>query len=187
LNVNDFHRSDGDNSGLIEDKKLINDFIMEIKEFRYISWDEKLEMVKTYIDENNCRPSKHSNDKNIKSLGQWISHQIKNSKERKYIMSDDTIYKKWNEFINDPLYKEYFLSNEEEWYDSLNMVKTYISENNKRPSTHSNDKNIKQLGQWISDQIKNSKERKKIMKNDSIYNKWNEFINEPLYKEYFNK
>ena len=43
-------------------------------------------------------------------------------------------------------YKEYFIDNEEAWYEKLQAVKTYIDEHKKRPSHHNKDKNIKVLG-----------------------------------------
>jgi hypothetical protein len=45
------------------------------------------------------------------------------------------------------------------------------------------DINIKQLGIWISNQKQNYK--KHIMKNKEIYGAYTVFINDPLYKKYF--
>ena len=98
-------------------------------------------------------------------------------------MVNELIYNKWTEFINDDNYKKYFLSNEDVWILNLVNVKKYIDENGKRPSDSDKNKDIKQLGQWISNQITNYKSRKHIMKNDLIYNKWLEFMNK--YKCYF--
>ena len=42
----------------------------------------------------------------------WISTQQKNYKKKQYIMSREDIKMKWEEFIGDPKYKKYFLSNE---------------------------------------------------------------------------
>ena len=41
------------------------------------------------------------------------------------------------------------------------------------------------LGEWISTQKKNYKTLSGIMKNTNIYVKWNEFINDSIYKKYF--
>ena len=46
-------------------------------------------------------------------------------------------------------YKEYFIDNEEVWYDKLQAVKTYMNEHKKRPSNHNKDKSIKSLGKWL--------------------------------------
>ena len=94
-------------------------------------------------------------------------------------MKNEDIYNKWSEFIDE--YKEYFLSNREIWYNTLNKVKSYIDDNKKLPS----DKDIiyKRLTVWIRMQVSNFKSKKCIMKEEEIYNKWKEFIYE--YKEYF--
>ena len=70
----------------------------------------KLERVKSYIDTNNKRPSKHDKDDNIKQLGNWISAQVHNYKNKKKIMSEEGTYNKWTEFINDKRYISYFQS-----------------------------------------------------------------------------
>ena len=38
---------------------------------------------------------------------------------------------------------------------------------------------------WIVTQQKNYKNKEKIMKNKEIYDKWTEFVNNPLYLKYF--
>ena len=71
-------------------------------------WNEKLEKVKKYIDENKNRPSAADKDKEIKTLGTWISTQQKNYKTKTNIMSSEEIYNQWTSFMNDDKYKEYF-------------------------------------------------------------------------------
>ena len=180
LNINGHHGISED-KGLIDDKKLIGDYTMGIKEFKDISWDDKLDMVKQYIDENNCRPSSSSKDNNTRQLAIWVSHQIKNYKHKKEIMKNKYYFDKWTDFLNK--YKEYFLSNEEKWINNIEKVKSYISKNNKVPSQYDEDNNIKQLGAWVTQQKIKYNKRKGIMVNDIYYNKWTNFINE--YKEYF--
>ena len=102
-------------------------------------------------------------------------------------MKNEIIYNKWTEFINDGKYKIYFQSNEELWYESFNKVKDYIIVNEKRPSEINKDNEIKKLGKWISHQVTNYKTKKEIMKNEIIYNKWTDFINDDKYKQYFKK
>jgi hypothetical protein len=65
-----------------------------------------LERVTQYIENNDkC--------KDIQQLGNWIMTQLKNYKKKKEIMSNEEIYNKWTEFINDKKYISYFQSNEE--------------------------------------------------------------------------
>jgi superfamily II DNA or RNA helicase len=55
------------------DKKLIEKYILGIKEFKQYTWNEKLELVKKYINENKCRP----------------------------LMKDNNIKNKWKQFIDE--------------------------------------------------------------------------------------
>ena len=159
------------------DKKVIEKFVLGIKEFKLISWDEKLNIVKKYIDENNKKPLINDN----KTIYEWIITQMMNYKKKQNIMKNDDIYNKWNEFINHEKYKKYFMSNEEEWINNLENIKKYIHENNKKLTLRYN----KKMYNWIGTQKKIYKKKENIMKNEEIYNKWIEFINDEKYKEYF--
>ena len=164
-----------------KDKKLIEKYILGIKEFKQYTWNDKFKQVKKYIDENKCRPSNASKDNNIKQLGKWISTQQTYYNKNEYIMKDTNIKLKWDQFIDK--YKDYFLSNEEIWYNNLEKVKKYIDKYNFRPAEKSKDNNIKQLGKWICTQKTNYKKNENIMKNNNIRIKWEQFIDE--YNEYF--
>jgi hypothetical protein len=149
------------------------------------TWNETLNQVKHYINNNNKRPNKHDKDIKIKQLGCWITAQSKNYNNKTQIMSNEEIYNKWTEFINDNKYKIYFISNEEAWIDKLNEVKKYIDINDKKPNLNDTITEIKSLGKWISTQVQNHKVKKEIMKNEEIYNKWTQFTNDYKYKKYF--
>lgn len=41
------------------------------------------------------------------------------------------------------------------------------------------------MGFWTSRQIINYRKKEGIFKNNEFYIKWEEFINDPLYKKYF--
>jgi hypothetical protein len=110
---------------------------------------------------------------------------VTNYKNKKQIMSDEEIYNKWTEFINDIRYITYFQSNEELWIKRLDDVKHYIDSHNKRPSDSDKNSDIKQLGSWICTQQTNYKKKKKIMSEEGIYNRWTEFINDKRYITYF--
>ena len=171
-------------------KKLWEEFINNNKYKKYFesneeSWKTKLNQVKEYIDENNKRPSAGNKDKEIKVLGTWIGTQQNNYEKNEYVMKDVNIRKLWEEFVNDDKYKKYFKSNEEIWKTKLNQVKQYIDENNKRPSTHDKDIEIKTLATWISTQQNNYEKNEQIMKDENIRKLWEEFINDNKYKKYF--
>ncbi len=149
------------------------------------NWKLKFNKVKSYIDINNKRPSSSDKNKQIQSLGHWISTQTDNYKTRKEIMSNKEIYKIWTDFINSDKYKTYFISNEDNWKLKLDEIKKYIDINNKRPSSEDKDKNIKKIGIWILTQTKNYNTREEIMSNEEIYKIWTDFINSDKYKTYF--
>jgi len=180
---------EGDKEGSKVDNKLVEKYIMGVKEFRCISWDKKLDEFKKYIDENKKIPSILNKSKNIAYLGRWGNTQKRNYKLKEQIMKNSEIYDKYTEFINNEKYNKYFtikkLSDEELWLDKLNKVKKYIDENNKKPSTVDNNITIKLLGGWISNQNNNYKHKDNIMKNEKIYNIWTEFLNSYEYKKYF--
>jgi hypothetical protein len=77
------------------------------------------------------------------------------------------------------------MSNEKEWYNNLEQIKQYIDKNYQRPSARNKNKKIKQMGSWISTQQKNYKKKTYIMKNQAIYDKWTEFINDDKYRKFF--
>ena len=176
---------DSKKDGITIDVKLVEKFVMGIKEFRAISWDEKLEWVKRYIDENGKLPSNSDNNKKIKSYAVWLSDQKKKYKKKIEIMKNNNIRKLWEDFINDDKYIKYFLLAEDEWINIFNKITKYIDDNNKRPSAVDKNKIIKSYGIWISTQIRNFKNKEKIMNNKKIYNIWFEFINDSKYKTYF--
>jgi superfamily II DNA/RNA helicase len=149
-------------------------------------WYHKLEMVKKFIDENNKRPTSYKiKNKYEKILGKWLSNQVRNSKEREYIMKNNIIYIKWLDFINNEQYKKYFMNKIDKWYYNLSKLIEFIDNNNRRPTDHSLNKDEKYLGRWIQAQIMNSKQRIKNMKDNEIYNIFINFINGNIYKEYF--
>jgi hypothetical protein len=149
------------------------------------NWNYKLEQVKIYIDENEKKPSYSDKNDKVKKLSKWLSHQVTNYKKNQRIMKNENIRNKWYEFINDEKYKKYFISNEDNWNYKLEQVKTYIDENEKRPSSSNKNEQIKILGSWLDTQVTNYKKNKKIMKDEKIRNKWFHFINHEKYRQYF--
>jgi len=145
-------------------------------------WEKILNDVKKYIDKHNKRPSCHDKNQEIKKLGKWISHQQENYKNKSKIMKNKEIINKWKKFIEE--YAKYFMTNEELWEKILKEVKKYIDKNNKRPSKHDKNQEIKKLGCWINTQQKNYKKKSQIMSNKEIRKKWDIFVEE--YVKYFN-
>lgn len=144
-------------------------------------WNVNLNKVKKYIEENHKKPSCCDKNKEIKTLGKWLSTQKTKYEKKTEIMKNNHIKKLYEEFLDE--YHEYFMSSEEKWNVNLNKVKQYINNNHKKPSPCSNNKEIKMLGNWLSTQRINYSKNIKIMKDDDIRKKYKEFLDE--YHDYF--
>ena len=79
-------------------EKFINEYEEFFKSNEEI-WQDNLNKVIEYIKKNNKLPSTEDKNKEIKSLGHWLSHQKQNYKNNKEIMKNEDIRKKWEEFI----------------------------------------------------------------------------------------
>jgi superfamily II DNA or RNA helicase len=165
--------------------EMIYDSFGELLNGREI-WMKRLTEVKNYIDLHKKRPSKRDSDNNIKTLGYWITTQVKNYNSKEYNMKNTDIIKEWEQFTTDPLYKNYFLDNYTEWKNNLEAVKKYIITHKKRPSKKNTDLEIMKLGNWIGTQIKNynNKEHNMKNKNSDFVKEWEKFVKVPLYKNH---
>jgi hypothetical protein len=141
------------------------------------------EKLKTYIDETNNISS------GDRQLTQWIKSQKRDFITKKNGMGNDEIYSIWKQFITNDKYKKLFINNIDkqliQWEEKLYNLKKYIDENNERPSNSSKDIKIKQLAEWINGNQKNYKTKINNMRNEKIYNLWNEFINDEKYNIFF--
>jgi superfamily II DNA or RNA helicase len=158
----------------IDRYKKFSEFLEEFKEYFRTTeeiWYSKLEELKKYIDENKKRPNAMKTQ-----IGRWLVRQIKNYKRKNDILKHPKIYACFTQFLQD--YNEYFIPNEEMWYNNLEEVKKYIDENNQRPNS-----NNTQLGKWLSCQLKNYKKKLQIMKQQEIYVCFTQFLQD--YSEYF--
>jgi superfamily II DNA/RNA helicase len=91
-----------------ERRKQWDEFVEQYK--RYIMtkeeiWQENLNSVKQFLNNNKRRPNSKSKKKHERSLGEWLIDRTCNYKKQKEGMKDPERRKKWEEFIND--YKEY--------------------------------------------------------------------------------
>lgn len=171
-----------DNEIRTEWKKFIEAYTDFFKSSENI-WKETLKKVKEYIDKNNKKPTNNNKDEKIKKIGLWIITQKINYSKKQKIMRNDMIRDKWEKFINE--YCDYFKSKEEIWHETLEKIKKYIDENNKKPSRTDKNKEIKKWGTFIQTQKTNYSKKRYIMKNDEIRKKWEKFIDD--YEEYFKK
>ena len=185
INESNFFGKEKDDS-IKEDLKLIEKYILEIKEFRILSWENKLEEVKKYIDENNKRPCAKNNNIKVRRCGEWVSNQLKYYNKNEHIMKNNkNIRKLWEDFINHEKYNKYFSSNESEWILKLEEIKKYIDENNRKPSSKDKNDKVKSYGLWLCRQNNNYKNNDRTIKVDNIRKLWEDFINDDKYKKYF--
>ena len=121
-------------------------------------WIQTLNEIKVYIDENDKRPSAEDKDLYVKYLGQWLAKQLTLYKKEKQGVWNNTECKKLFEaFLKE--YGKYFLTDEEKWIQTLNEIKVYIEENDKRPTEREKDPRVKFLGTWLNSQISSYKKR----------------------------
>ena len=170
-----YHSKEDKDIELVEnDKVLLSNCIVGVKEFRVMSWEEKLEMVEEYINENGKLPL--STDKNVmvKQLRNWISHQNKNYKKQEFNMKNKQICIKWEKFIEE--YSEFFLSKEEIWQNRFNIIIQYIEDNSILPSRSSTNIEVKNMAEWIQHQKQYYKNKSSIFENQDIRLIWEQFV-----------
>ena len=169
------------------EKIMFEEFITDEKYKHFFitvesKWLCSLNKTKHYIDTYNKRPT----ITNAKEIGHWVFKQHTDYLKKKNTMKNEDIYNQWTEFINDPKYIFYFKSNDEKyWNDTFNSLIQYINKYDKIPNSTDEDIIIKQLHEWIDIQLIAYKKKTRMMKNEIIYNKWNEFICNKKYKKYF--
>jgi hypothetical protein len=187
-----------ENKGKIINEEITNiwlEFLNHDKYKKYFSdkktgWYDTLNEVIDYINEHKKKPTrsvkKYEQTKINNLIASWTETQIKNAKTRNQLMEDDEIYNAWLIFYNE--YEEYFIDDsEKEWNIKFELVKQYKSINNKLPSHHDKDDNIRSFGHWIQTQKDNYKKymteiddsmskKKNIMHYENICNKWKKFI-----------
>ncbi len=179
----DFYNNKDDKElQLIENNKvLLSNYIIGIKEFRIISWEEKLTMIEEYIREYGRLPTTHNKNKNIASLSNWISTQRQNYKKNKEIMKNKNIKNMWEQFVK--RHYKLFRTNEEKWLDYLKELEEYIKIHNQLPNHTNKDDNISLLAKWTTTQKRNYVDKNQIMNNDEIRKLWEEIVNK--YQEVF--
>jgi len=142
-------------------------------------WITNFNNLAQYMYENKKRPTKIGE---TKILNEWLITQMTNYNNKKKRMKNSKTYDVWTAFINDPIFKIYFMSDEEKWKINFDKLIQHLNENNKRPCKEGKNKI---LYQWLSDQIKKYNKKKEIMSNQLIYDKWTAFITDPKYEMYF--
>lgn len=145
-------------------------------------WAGNFDALTTFIDQNKRRPSKKAKDKNEKFLGIWLSWQLAGYKNYDHGMQDSARRELWNTFQEK--YFEYFMSPEEKWISKLKLLKIFINQNQRRPSSISKkDTNEKILGIWLTAQLTKHNKYKERMKCPALHALWKQFMED--YSDYF--
>ena len=174
---------------IMKDDKIYKEFTNfkndeKYKEYLFTNeelWQLNLEKLKEFLNEYKRKPL--NKNKNEKVISYWLYTQVKNSKNRTYIMTDDIIYQEWQDFKNDEKYKEYLYSPEELWQLNLEKLKEFLNENKRRPNNRIEGEKV--IGRWFTNQQSRSKNRTRIMKDDIIFQEFTNFKNDEKYKQYF--
>lgn len=172
--------------------ELLDNFIISIK--RILSWNEKLELLKKYIDENAHTPLRNSKNHDIKYIGGFYYSQNYNYSKKIKLMKQQKYYQIWTTFKKE--YEKNIINIEDRWIQILNKLIEFIEINKKSPSRYSanennntdNDNehysffhdldkfnNEKNIGEWLAAQKQNFKSDTKmfsckIENNVKVYN-----------------
>ena len=140
------------------------------------NWMDKYNEVINFFEIEKRRPRSDLIDKNQKQLSAWLRTNTRdynrkiNSTFKKYKILWECLIKK---------YECYFpnLKLEEKWFVMFDKVKNYILITGKKPYNKNNN-NIeeKEYGLWLSKELQSFKNKKHLMKNEKIYNTFNDFI-----------
>lgn len=161
--------------------KFMNDYKKYIKDNIEL-WFDNLKQVIEYININFNLPSSYKDENYIiYKIGNWVSKQKIYYKNNNGTMKNNEIKKAWKDFINN--YKIYFISDEQHWNNKLNELTNFVKKNNKIPSKHDNNNDIRSLCYWMEHQKYNFNNNKGLMKNIEIKNSWEQFYEKN--KEYF--
>ena len=99
-------------------------------------------------------------------------------------MKNDKVYEAWIQHTTNDEFKQYYLSNEEDWFAKLAEAEKFMREKKKRPSK---DVTERRIAGWLSTQLANSKEgtRKFNMKNDKVYEAWIQHTTSDEFKKFY--
>ena len=168
---------------------FISKYVVNLKEYKRLSFDEWKELLFEYCDEYNKIPTQKTQYKNY-NIGQWLSFQ-----KKKLESENDDIYKKLSEnrIVKESLdkYLSKYLKNKRRddkpdkisWDKWKILLFDYCDEYGKHPTRKIQYKNYN-IGRWLQDQ-----KTKLESENDEIYKKLSEnrIVKEVLDKYLENK
>jgi superfamily II DNA or RNA helicase len=136
-----------------------------------VKWRKMLREVEAYVDVHGCRPSqKHAA---TKDMGSWISNQMNNAKfPHKNALRNDALFAEWEKHLVE--YSHCYELTGPIWRRNLANVEAYMDVHGHRPS----QKNAatKNMGGWISSQLKNAKSHKNALQDDALFAEWGKHL-----------
>jgi superfamily II DNA or RNA helicase len=163
-----------------QDIKLVENYLIDIKEYKQITWNDMLLNLENWILENKQLPSVSKQSSFYeKKLKMWYNYQeyIYKNNINKYDLFKKLLYDEFK-----LKYASYLIDKKQIWLDKLEELKTFINLNSRLPSrTIDKEKN---LSEWLKSSKQNIKNNRFIfLKYNELKNIFNDFIDE--YKKYF--
>jgi len=170
-NNDDLDNNNEKNNELYELKEeIIMDSLGNIKECDFETFKRKIDEIEIYMKENGKRPNRRDNNIKIKIMGYFLDRCFKYYKKKLFRMNNNDIYNYFKNFVekND----RYFLDKKEIWFNSFELLKNYIKNNNKLPSKN----NDKKLSIWFHNNKHNYNMMTEIMKDEKIRDIFGKFL-----------
>ncbi len=154
---------------------------MGIKEFKQLTWEEKLKELEDWILENKRKPSYSNKNNNYEiQLIKWYDRQEYNYKNNYKIMK----YEKYKILLDEfkLKYSNYFVDKKQIWLNNLNELEKFINLNLRLPTD--SIKSEKKLNYWMDNCKRRYKDNECIfIEYEEIKNIFKNFLCK--YKEYY--
>jgi len=146
-------------------------------------WMKSLFELKLFMSKEKKRPCERTKNADEKRIANWLKVQLVNYKKTVAvrIMKHEKIRRLFESFVDE--YAELFLANEEIWMKSLEELKSFMSNEKKRPCEDAKFADEKRIAFWLSLQLRNYKKTAQIMKVEKIRQLFESFVDE--YAEFF--
>jgi hypothetical protein len=159
-------------------EEFLQEYCIYLKDINEI-WDSNFIKLKKFLNDKEKRPNPSSKDKNENFIGRWFGTNQTDYIKKEHGMKDENRYKQWKEFLQE--YGIYFKTDDEIWYDNLNIFKLFLKENNRKPKETIKEEN--KLRKWFTTHQKNYELKLQGFKDNPDRCKlWEDFLEE--YKEY---
>lgn len=109
-------------------------------------WSSMLKTVERFIHDTGRKPISRSQDET--KMAKWIIRHDQRYKNGKMMASR---IKEWEGLYHK--YPQHFSDDEEIWDSMLDLTQKFMDNNTKRPSAYTKEKEERQMGQWVSNQV----------------------------------